>query len=347
MKVQCIDPQTDPRWLVLLSRYPSSVFHSPAWNRVLSDTYGFHVSAHIVFDSFGEPSAGLPFCRFTDITGERIVTLPFSDYCDPLVRTEDEWRSVFDPLLSCERPVLVRCLHNQVPLADDRLALAKQARWHCIDLQPDLEHMWQGLHDSSKRAIKKAQRDGVTVRIAQSESDLRAFFEMHLKIRKHKYHLLAQPYNFFVNIWRHFVEANNGVLMVAVYQDTVIGGTFFLEWGNTLYYKFNASVPIHLDHRPNDLLIWEGIRYGKDKGYQCFDFGLSDWDEEGLVRYKRKFATAEKTISFLRYTPNRVSRLQEQQARELLPKLTQLFTDTSVSDRVTEEAGNLLYRFFA
>lgn len=347
MDALCIDPRSNPLWLQLLAQHKSSVFHCPAWSRVLADTYDLDIKAYIACDPMGVPQAGLPFCHLTDITGERIVTLPFSDYCDPLVRSVEEWHTLSDPLVSLGCPLMVRCLHNESPLADERFTLTKQAKWHCIDLQPDLDHLWQGLHDSSKRAIKKAQRETVHVRRAQSEKDLRAFFNMHLSIRKHKYRLLAQPYSFFANIWRHFVEPGNGALMLAVYHDEIIGGTFFLEWGDTLYYKFNASVPIHLDHRPNDLLIWQGIQYGKAKGYVFFDFGLSDWDEEGLVRYKRKFATEEKTISFLRYGPARVPTVQEQQARALLPHLTQLFTDASVSDQVTEEAGNLLYRFFA
>jgi len=51
----------------------------------------------------------------------------------------------------------------------------------------------------------KSQREGLVVRLAQSEEELRAFFEMHLKVRKYKYGLLAQPYRFFQNIWRHFI----------------------------------------------------------------------------------------------------------------------------------------------
>jgi CelD/BcsL family acetyltransferase involved in cellulose biosynthesis len=347
MDVLCIDPRSNPLWRQLLAQHKSSVFHSPAWSQVLADTYNLDIQAYIACDPAGTPTAGLPFCRFADITGERVVALPFSDYCDPLAHTSEEWRSVSEPLLSLGCPLLVRCLHSEHPLTDSRFTLAKQAKWHGIDLQPDLDHLWQGLHDSSKRAIKKAQRETVHVRKAENEEDLRAFFAMHLKIRKNKHHLLAQPYSFFANIWRHFVEADNGALMIATYQDEVIGGTFFLEWGDTLYYKFNASVPLHLDHRPNDLLIWQGIQYGKTKGYKFFDFGLSGWDEEGLVRYKRKFATEEKTISYLQYTPDHVPTMQEQQARALLPVLTQLFTDASVPDQITEAAGNLLYRFFA
>jgi lipid II:glycine glycyltransferase (peptidoglycan interpeptide bridge formation enzyme) len=114
-------------------------------------------------------------------------------------------------------------------------------------------------------------------------------------------HRLAQPYRCFENIWSYIIEQQAGVLLVAVYQGNIIRGVLFLEWKDGLYYNFNASAPTHLSLRPNDLLIWEGIQYGRVKGYTHLDFGLSDWDQEGLVRYKRKFASEEKTIFFLRY----------------------------------------------
>mgnify|MGYP000694688979 CR=1 FL=1 len=101
-----------------------------------------------------------------------------------------------------------------------------------------------------------------------------------------------------------------------------------------------------MDARPNDLIVWEGMKYGRDKGHEYLDFGLSDWDQEGLVRYKRKFATDEKTISFLRHSPNGTVSQQTQQMADFLPQLTELFTRESVPDEVTEQAGNILYRYF-
>jgi len=126
-----------------------------------------------------------------------------------------------------------------------------------------------------------------------------------------------------------------------------VGGIFFLEWQGGLYYKFNASALSHLTIRPNDLLLWNGIQYAKEKGLTHFDFGLSDWDQEGLLRYKRKFATQEKTISFLRYQPpNWGLSYQEEQIRQLLPQLTDLLTDDTVPDNITEKAGEVLYCYF-
>jgi CelD/BcsL family acetyltransferase involved in cellulose biosynthesis len=341
-----IDPRSDPLWRKLVAQAPSSVFHSPSWIQVLTDTYGWQADACVILNDRGDPCAGIPFCRVTDIMGERIVALPFSDYCDPLANDVRCWRFLIDQLLPEHRPITVRCLHNNLPLADERFSLVKEAKWHGLDLRPELNALWCAMHDSTHRAIRKSQREGLVVRLAQSEKELRVFFEMHLKIRKYKYSLLAQPYSFFQNIWRHFVETQHGFLLLALCEDKIVAGDFFLEWKGTLYYKFNASVPDDLSHRPNDLLIWEGIQLGKNKGLTYLDFGLSDIDQEGLIRYKRKFGTEEKTISFLRHAPNGLPTPVEKEIRDLLGKLTNRFTDQLVPDLVTERAGEDLYRLF-
>ena len=346
MKVVCVDPRTDPLWRSLVEKTESSVFHSPSWIRVLTDTYGWEASAYVIVDDAGEPRAGIPFCRITDMFGERIVALPFSDYCDPLIRDTESWRVLIDKLLPEHCPINLRCLHNDVPLTDERFSLAKQAKWHRLVLRPELDALWRAMHDSTHRAIRKSEREGLTVRVAESEQELRTFFEMHLKVRKYKYGLLAQPYSFFQNIWRHFVDAQHGFLLLAIHGDKIVAGDFFLEWKDTLYYKFNASLPDDLSHRPNDLLIWEGIKQGKNRGLAFLDFGLSDIDQEGLVRYKRKFGTEEKTISFLRHEPNGGPTPAEREMRGLLGRMTSRFTDHMVPDPVTERAGEDLYRLF-
>jgi CelD/BcsL family acetyltransferase involved in cellulose biosynthesis len=345
MKIACIDPRTDPAWSTLLQTSSTSVFHSPNWIQVLTDTYGWDAHAYVLLDDHGAPRAGIPFCRISDVLGERIVALPFSDYCDPLVTDDESWRLLVDCLLPERSPIAVRCLHNTIPLNDARFGVVKQAKWHGLDLQPDLETLWRSMHDSTHRAIRKSQRAGLLIRHAQSEQELRAFFDMHLRVRKYKLGLLAQPYRFFQNIWRHFVDTGHGFLLLALYQDKIVAGDFFLEWNDTLYYKFNASLPADLAHRPNDLLIWEAIQYAKSRGFHSLDFGLSDIDQEGLVRYKRKFGTEEKTISFLKYAPNAPTPV-EKELRGLLTQLTHRFTDHMVPDPITEGAGDDLYRLF-
>ena len=59
--------------------------------RVLAQTYGFNIRAHVLLDDAQEPVGGIPFCHFKDLKDQRCVTLPFSDYCDPLVANFEQW----------------------------------------------------------------------------------------------------------------------------------------------------------------------------------------------------------------------------------------------------------------
>ncbi len=348
MKLIKVNPCEDPHWRQLVENQPSSVFHSPAWAQVLAATYGFEPEAYVLINDRGEAQAGIPFCRVRDLRGERLISLPFSDYCDPLVNHPEIWQLLVAPLLAERCEWTIRALHNPIPVADPRLERVNQARWHGLDLCVSEEELWHGLDESAKRAIRKAERQGVTVRLADHPADLRAFFELHLNTRKAKYQLLTQPYAFFEQIWQRFIEQQRGILLLAQHQGDVIGATLFLEWQKCLFYKFNTSSAQHLELRPNDLMIWSGIRYAKSQGYHSLDFGLSDWDQTGLIRYKRKFASAEKTISFLRYRRHApcVNSGRDAEMKQLLTRLTELFTETKVPNPITEAGGALLYRFF-
>ncbi|MCP4612702.1 MAG: hypothetical protein GY845_28735, partial [Planctomycetes bacterium] len=82
MKIVRIRPQTDSLWGRLVQHQKSTVFHSPEWMKVLTDTYDFDIRAQVLVNEAGEPKAGIPFCQIEDIKKKRLVTLPFSDYCD-------------------------------------------------------------------------------------------------------------------------------------------------------------------------------------------------------------------------------------------------------------------------
>jgi hypothetical protein len=74
---------------------------------------------------------------------------------------------------------------------------------------------------------------------------------------------------------------------------------------------------------------------------------LSDWDQEGLIHFKRKFGTEERTIHFLRYANGCTESTGARTAGSMLSELTSLFTDKETPDALTEKAGDVLYRYFA
>lgn len=346
MTIIDVDIMETPYWEELLTKYHSDLFHSPPWLAVLEKTYGFQLRARLLLDEKKQVVAGIPYSCIHDMMDPRIVSLPFSDFCDPLVDSPERWELLLASLMKENLPISMRCLHNQIPLNDAHMPTVYQAYWHCLDLTTDDETRWQTLASSARRAVRKAEQSGVVVKVANDKRDLRTFFELHLRVRKQKYNLVAQPYAFFENIWDNFVATGNGALIVATLDEKIVGGVFFLVWNNRFYYKFNASNFDTIQHRPNDLVVWEASKYGHKQGYDYLDFGLSDADQEGLVRYKRKFASTEKRTSFIRYTPAHALSTGTKQMRGLLPQLTNLFVDAAIPDQITEKAGEILYRYF-
>ena len=85
-----LDPLADTRWDDLVERHPrASVFHSRGWLEALQRTYRYEPIV-LTTSERGPLENGLALCRVRTWTARRLVSLPFSDHCDPLVdRPED------------------------------------------------------------------------------------------------------------------------------------------------------------------------------------------------------------------------------------------------------------------
>jgi CelD/BcsL family acetyltransferase involved in cellulose biosynthesis len=305
-------------------------------------TYGFATSAAVRGD--GKAASALLFSRISDLRGERIVCGPFCDYCDPLAEDIDAWQEVVAPVLALKLPVTLRCLQNTLPAQDARFSVAGRAAWHGIDLTRSEVELWDGFDPSARQNLRKAQRLGVKVRQGQDLDDVRSFFDMHCHVRKSKYRLLPQPFALFQQIYEAFAAEDRIFILLAEMAGNVVAGVLFLQWRDTLYYKFNASVDRHAC--PNDLLMWEGIRLGQRRGLQRLDLGASDYAQPGLLRYKRKYATEEREILRLRWQPPDYTDPRAEEAARALARMADLLTDPSVPDAITRAAGEAFYAQF-
>jgi CelD/BcsL family acetyltransferase involved in cellulose biosynthesis len=328
----------------LANHRDASLFSSRAWIEAITRTYGFDVLASISARG-GVADAAIFFSHIHDLRGSRIVCLPFSDYCDPLVEDVSEWNELVEPLLAFEAPIRLRCLRNVVPQEDTRFRLCKRAKWHSIDLDHTEGDLWARLAGQARQNIRHACLSGVIVREGNSLGDVQLFHAMHAHLRKAKYRLLAQPLAFFENLHAIFSQEDRVHVLIAELDGTPLAGLFLLQWNGVLYYKFNATLDQRC--RPNDLLLWRAMLFGHQRGLAALDLGLSEIGQPGLVRYKRKFATQERDISFFEWLPDGYRDPQGDEASEVFGQVTRLLTDPSVSDEITQEAGEKFYRFFA
>src|SRR2546428_12575093 len=92
MPVYEIDPLHDPNWTALVESHPGpSIFHTREWLDALRRTYKYKPRAFTTSAPGSVLSNGIVFCQVNSwLTGSRLVSLPFSDHCDPLVESPDD-----------------------------------------------------------------------------------------------------------------------------------------------------------------------------------------------------------------------------------------------------------------
>jgi hypothetical protein len=335
-----VDPVEDTTWAELAIR--GSLFASPPWLGAIRDTYGLEPEGWLAYSPEDELVGGLPVLGLGEGSWQRLSSLPFSDFSNPIDLDGSAWPLIAARLTASGLPVELRCLGDVSPVADGRFVTAGPPDlWHGIALDVDEARAWANLDGSARRAIRKAGESEVVIRASEDLSSLRAFYELHLGTRKHKYRLLAQPFDFFTNLHKRF--GTDMTVLGAWQDDTMVAGILLLSWGNVLYYKFNASSPAALAVRPNDLLMWEATRFGVSRGLGLLDLGRTDSDHQSLARYKSKYATEQRFITTVRSGDYR----RDPMVGAILGPMTEILTRPGIPDELTEEAGSLMYHHFA
>lgn len=339
-----MDPRCDPRWHTLAAGPGGSLFTSPPWIGAVAASYGFEPSASIVVDHGGAPLAGLAWTDVHDLRGSRRVGLPFCDRADPVVADLGGWAAVSTEAFAGDLPFTLRCLADSPVVDDPRFTTTATAAWHLTSLDRSLDELHAALRPQTRRNIATAEKAGVEVVLSTEAAAVAEFHRLHVALRRSKYRLLAQPRRFFEQIWQAFAPTGSIRTALAMVGGRPVAGAVYLVWQDRLYYKFGASEPEFLHLRPNDALHWTMIRFAHERGLRALDWGLSDLDQPGLVRYKRNWASTEGRICTLNAGGQPIGRRAD--TEQTLADLTELLTGPSVPTAVTARAGAVLYRYF-
>ena len=149
-----------------------------------------------------------------------------------------------------------------------------------------------------RRDIRKAEREGVTIRRAEASCDLtEVFYALHARTRR-RLGVPVQPRRFFELLWTRIIEPGLGFVLLAYSGDVPVAGAVFLAWNGTIAYKYSASDPAFWRLCPNNLVIWTAIRWGCENGYRSFDFGRTDNENAGLRGFKSAWGATEEELYY-------------------------------------------------
>jgi hypothetical protein len=299
---QALDPLQDERWDARLSTQScATFFHCAGWARVLKETYAYSPTyfATVVGERI---HALLPMMEVDSwLTGRRGVSLPFTDSCDPLVE---------------DSPGFQRLLAQAIAYGQDRRwdylefrggqgflasALPSQRFYgHELALVDDEKRLFATLTPAVRRAIRKAEKQGLTIEISTDSRGIEQFYALQCKTRR-KHGLPPQPFQFFQNVQRYILAEGAGIIILARFGTKPIAGSIFFHLGQQAIYKFGASDEAMLELRGNDLVMWEGIKYYASKGFRKLHLGRTSLMNEGLRRFKLGWGAREHSIDYFRY----------------------------------------------
>lgn len=307
--MQDIQPLEDPRWDEFVERHPqSSVFHTSAWLKALRRTYGYTPLAMSTDASGKAIGNAMLFCRVDSwLTGHRLVSLPFSDHCEPLMEHEDGLAEV---LQACEllvrrnkqrylelRPL--RPLEWTEPLGETGFFNHTYTYcFHMLDLGPGLETLFRAFHkDSTQRKIRRAEREKLVYTEGHSEAFIDAFYGLMLLTRR-RHGLPPQPKRWFRNLADCFGSALK--IRLASQEDRPVAAILTLRHKETMVYKYGCSDASCNNLGGTHLLFWKTIEEAKRDGLRSLDLGRSELANTGLITFKDRWGSTRSDLVYSR-----------------------------------------------
>lgn len=298
-KIEILNPTEQKDWNEVLNRTPdSSFFHTTNWAEVLQESYHYE-PIYFTIRKEEDLKALLPVMEVNSyLTGRRGVSLPFSDYCEPIVTDTAEFQKLFAAAIALGKKRRWRYL--ELRGGGDFLDKIEPSEWHYAHTL-DLGYIGTDKFSAAtRRNIKKAERQNLDVTISATPDALQTFCHLNALTRRH-HGLPPQPKRFFHCVHDRIFLRNMGFVVLASLQGTAIAANVYFTLGNKILYKYGASDRTFQHLRANNLVMWDAICWGRDHGYGSLCLGRTEPGNDGLRHFKIGWGAQERIIRYYRY----------------------------------------------
>jgi Acetyltransferase (GNAT) domain len=283
----------DPRWAAFVSSRPEATpFHQPAWAVFLSEAYNFDAFA-IALERNDTLTDGIPVLEVRTLLGRRRwVSLPFTDECGPLGEAVAELTAAVD---TARRSAGIGS--HEVRASVPAGIAHPYAVSHSLTLGDDLESLMRSYRASVRQGIRVAAREGVVVRQATKQDLTHTFYGLHVATRR-RLGVPVQRRRYFELLWDRVLASGNGFALIAEREGVALAAAVFLQSNGVVLYKYGASDARHWRLRANNALFHEAISRAVAGGARVFDWGRTDFDDEGLRRFKASWGSSEQELVY-------------------------------------------------
>jgi hypothetical protein len=338
------NPLKDGRWHEFVSQHPAAtVFHTSGWLSALQRTYGYQPVVYTTCSPTDKLTNGIALCQVeSPLTGKRMVSLPFSDHCDPLVESVEECRALIGALQESARVWnYVELRPTRAQLADDpRLERSASFSLHTRDLRGSVDELLERSHESTvQRKIRRAEREGLAYAEGRSKALLREFYRL-LVLTRRRHAVPPQPIEWFENLITGFGDSLK--IRIAFKDRRAVGSIMTLHHRTTMVYKYGCSDAGFHRLGTMPFLFWRAVLDAKALGLEAFDLGRSDLSNTGLIAFKQRMDAVATPLTYFRCP---VGRPPSTKGRIVLRAINRLAA--RLPDPLFVTAGRLFYRHAA
>lgn len=140
-----------------------------------------------------------------------------------------------------------------------------------VDLSPDLDTILVQLPQKGRHAIRRAERDGVTVeKVSATDKNCLIMYNL-LKETARDAQFGIRPSNYYKAFYKRYEKAGLGQLFFAKFEGKIVAGAFAVCFGTKSTYKDGASIRQRTAYGASHLLQWDVITWAKEHGSTLHD----------------------------------------------------------------------------
>lgn len=172
-----------------------------------------------------------------------------------------------------------------------------------LDLNKNEEEILKGMRQRLRRALRKAEKNGIEIEKSTNPADIHEFYQIELQTAG-RHQFVAFSEDFLTKQFTAFAKNGEAVLYTAKLNGETLAQNFMIFYGNEASYHYGVSSELGTKYSGAPLLHMEAMRDARERGIKRYSFwGIVGEDETwhrfyGVSQFKRGFGVDE-----LKYTP--------------------------------------------
>jgi hypothetical protein len=285
-------------WDEFASCYTDLIFYQSLWSEVLKKGLGGQ-PLYFYLKEGKEIVAGLPGILFNfKIFKILYASIPYGHFIG-----ERSYYSTFSELLGREfrKRGIDQARVAESPFSESFPLEAFTpifARSTLLDFNRfDKEKVREGYRSEVRRAVQKAEKNGLFIKRADSREEVEAFHRLYLSSMKRNQAMAKYPLTWFYGLYETlFQQRKAGFIFAVKPPDRYAAGVCVVYSSTSVHYLHNGSDESFLESRPNDLIVDHIIQESLTEGKAVLDFMGSDPNDLSLIRFKEKWGSQSRDI---------------------------------------------------